>query len=539
MSSCLGLYVEDKIIKYAKVSKERDNIKVEAFGMKCYDRLGTAISQIISETNSGKIPVAINLSNEIYNYFYMFSALKKTDMEKAIDTEFYAYCEEKKINKNAFESRFILVDGIEEKDKVKAIYVSCNKTEINSKIQDMSGLKVTTVTPLPIAISNIMKVAARENVLIVNIEKNTTITSIIDGKIFSVHRLSEGAGTFLNSISVKENSYSKAYDICKNTTIYTMGSSEIPEETNPYLDDIMPSLYKIVQATKKVENMATNNIETVYITGTGAMINNIDMYFQEYFENSKCEILRPYFIGNEVKLNIKDYIEVNSALALALQGLGEGIKTMNFKKQSLSFNDLMSLDVGGGNKGSKGSGFKFDLSLNLNEKLDSIERWMMRVASGLLITVLVYVGMSYVINKQIDDKYQEVSTVKSQMTKEVSKVESDISSVKSATNGYNQKTESIEDLTKEITDNARGKNAISTLLSNIMYVIPKEVVITSIENTTDDKVVIQAQSSKYEQLGYFKAKLKVDGVLQPDSIKSTSGVKQDGIIKVTIEGDLP
>lgn len=537
MSSCLGLYIEEKIIKYAKVSKERDNIKVEAFGLKCYDRLDTAISQIISETNSSKVPVSISLSNEIYNYFYMFSALKKADMEKAIDTEFYSYCEEKKINKNAFESRFILVDGLEEKDRLKAIYVSCNKTEINQKIQDLPGLRVTTVTPLPIAISNVMKVGPKDNVLVVNIEKNTTITSIIDGKIFSVHRLSEGTGNFLSSIAARENSYSKAYDIIKNTTIYTMGSTEIPEESNPYLDDIMPSLYKIVQATKKVENMAPNNIDSIYITGSGAMVNNVDMYFQEYFENSKCEILKPYFVGNEVKLNIKDYIEVNSALALALQGLGEGIQSMNFKKQSFSFNDLFALEIGGG-KSPKGSGKKLDFSLNLSEGLDDAEHWMLRVASGLLMIVIVYLVMSFAINKQIDNKYQEVTTVKSQVSKEMGKVESDISSVKSATNGYNQKTESIEDLTKEITDNTRGKNAISTLLSNIMYIIPKEVVITSIENTTDNKVVIQAQSSKYEQLGYFKAKLRVDGVLQPDTIKSTSGVKQDGIIKVTIEGDL-
>ena len=34
MSDCLGLYIEKNLIKYAKVSKERDNIKVEAFGFK-------------------------------------------------------------------------------------------------------------------------------------------------------------------------------------------------------------------------------------------------------------------------------------------------------------------------------------------------------------------------------------------------------------------------------------------------------------------------------------------------------------------------
>lgn len=70
-----------------------------------------------------------------------------------------------------------------------------------------------------------------------------------------------------------------------------------------------------------------------------------------------------------------------------------------------------------------------------------------------------------------------------------------------------------------------------------MFTVPKSVQITSIKNTTDKHIVITAQSEKYEQLGYLKGKLSVDGILT--NVKSDSGVKQDGIVKVTIEGDLP
>ena len=34
MSICLGLYIEDNLIKYAKVSRKKDEMKVEAFGIK-------------------------------------------------------------------------------------------------------------------------------------------------------------------------------------------------------------------------------------------------------------------------------------------------------------------------------------------------------------------------------------------------------------------------------------------------------------------------------------------------------------------------
>ena len=52
MSSCLGLYIEEHLIKYAKVSKERDSLKVESFGIKFYDKIGDAIKQIVEETYS-------------------------------------------------------------------------------------------------------------------------------------------------------------------------------------------------------------------------------------------------------------------------------------------------------------------------------------------------------------------------------------------------------------------------------------------------------------------------------------------------------
>ena len=50
MSSCLGLYIENNIIKYAKVSKDHDNLKIDAFGIKFYEKLGDAIDQVVEET---------------------------------------------------------------------------------------------------------------------------------------------------------------------------------------------------------------------------------------------------------------------------------------------------------------------------------------------------------------------------------------------------------------------------------------------------------------------------------------------------------
>ena len=49
--------------------------------------------------------------------------------------------------------------------------------------------------------------------------------------------------------------------------------------------------------------------------------------------------------------------------------------------------------------------------------------------------------------------------------------------------------------------------------------------------------MIEAQANKHEQLGYFKAVLDVNGILE--NVKSTSGTKNGNVISITIEGDLP
>ena len=68
----------------------------------------------------------------------------------------------------------------------------------------------------------------------------------------------------------------------------------------------------------KVNNFRAG--DKVYITGTGALINNIDLYFQEYLTETTCEILKPSFVKQTKDISMKDYIEVNSAISIALMG---------------------------------------------------------------------------------------------------------------------------------------------------------------------------------------------------------------------------
>lgn len=543
MASCLGLYIESNLIKYAKVTKERETLKVESFGVKFYDRLADAIKQIITETYSFKTPISVNLSEEMYNYFYMFNLLNKNDLKKAIDTEFESYCFEKSINKNAFETRYALSNCIEDKDKIKVIHISTNKTTVNKENQLFEEYKLSTITPIGTSIPNVANIKPRENCIIVNLEDHTTITTIIDQKVYSVEKMAEGSEEILEKISAKENSRTKAYEICKNSTIYTMEGKELQDEENEYLDDIMPTLYKVVTKLQDFLSESTVKFEKIYITGTMSVVNNIDLYFQEFFTTEKCEILKPYFITENVKINMKDYIEVNSATALALQGLGYGIKNMNFKKPSLSdqLPEWMKMEVGG-SKDTLNSKSKINLNFSFSDlktKMDATEKWLMRVAGGVLILVLVYSGFSFYINHSLEQKQKEVSDARLDAMTQIALVESDTNAVKQKSNRYIELSNNLKNINDQIEDNMRNKNVIPNLLMKLMTVIPDEVQLTEIENTTGPKIVIKAQAKHYEQLGYFKAKIKEDNILSRNTVVSSQGEKDGDFVKIVIEGELP
>ena len=67
MLSCLGIYVQNNLIKYSKVSKEHNNTKVEAYGVKFFEaNIEKTIDKIIEETYSYQIPISVNIDKEKY-----------------------------------------------------------------------------------------------------------------------------------------------------------------------------------------------------------------------------------------------------------------------------------------------------------------------------------------------------------------------------------------------------------------------------------------------------------------------------------------
>lgn len=538
MASCLGLYIEGNLIKYAKVSKEKDVKKVEAFGIKFCERLEEGVKQIIDETYSYKIPVCINLSEENYQYFSMFALLSQKDLDKVIKTEFESFCADKGYNPNVFETRYAVVNERENEERLKVIFVAENKIELNKQVQLLQNYRLSGAYPLPIAITTLLnKDKSKKNCLIVNIEEKTTITTILNNKIYDVKVLEHGSRDFLDKINLKENSYQKAYEMCKETTIYTSDGKELTEEQTGYLEEIMPVLYPIVGQVQKVLNENIEKIENVYITGTASLINNVDLYFQEYLNNVRCEVLKPGFIPVTPDINIKDYIEVNSAIAIALMGLGEGIADMNFRKvpRNERLKAILNLEINGDVKSKMlESGL---LTNDLKQPLDRTEKKLLNVVAGLLILFIVYSGFSLMLKSQFEKKNIEAEDSILNTRQQILLAQKDDNTIKQIKSDYTTRISNIEALNKRLEEKNKVKGSIPTLLNQLMNVIPTSVQIKSIQNTGDRHIEILVESPKYEQIAFFIGSIKTEVVLT--NVISTSGQKSNDVITVKIEGDLP
>ena len=530
---CLGIYIEDNFIKYAKVQKDRDNIKIESFGTKFFDNLDQVISQIINETGSQKSPIAVNLPGGYYDYFELFALLNASAMRKSVDIEFEMLCADKGIDKNDMEKRYIFLLDPDDADKMKVLNVSLMKNDLNELKDRFSDYSLTTIEPLPVAITNLINVNEEDNELIVNLEKTTTITFMQNGRIDKIDTLDTSIMEAFDKIMTVENSREKAYEIMKNTTITSQEMAGT--EGNEYLEVVVPVLFKILNEIKEKINEYGKQIHKVYFTGTGIVINNVDMYFQDRFNDIQCDIVKPSFIDSQsLKIGIKEYIEVNSAISMALCGLGIG------SSGELNF----------GSKNSPLKLGKLDLSKNavigsrpIDYHIDAFEKMAVRVAVLCIIIIIAYAAISKYLMQDMIDRQTTAEEYLAASIEDVKTIESDKASVDYMKAEYDNLISRLNNMLIVEGEAVFGENEISTFLHRVGNTIPQEVKLVRIENTQGRHFVIEARAAKYQQLGYFKSILRTSNALE--NVKASTGVRyydediKEWYVLVTIEGDMP
>lgn len=545
MQSCLGIYIEDNLIKYAKVQKDRDNIKVEAFGTKFYENIQQAIDQIVAETNSSKIPISINLSGEYYDYFSYFALLNKNALKKSIDIDFEMLCAEKGTNKDDMERKNIFAIDQDDAQKMKAINVSIEKNTLDTRKALFEKYNLATIEPLPIGIMNLVKLDNSTNELIVNMEEKTTLTFCENGQIDKIDEIETSITETIREISKQENSQTKAYEILKNTTISSQDMDTI-QDGNEYMDIIVPTLFKMLNEIKEKMEQYGRQITKIYFSGTGIVINNVDMYFQDRLNDIQCDLIKPAFLDSQsLKIGIKDYIEVNSAISLALSGLQNG-NELNFANKS-SFN-IQGLEITGLPK-RNGEKVK-SLKESAGEQLDAFEKLVVRLLVLTIIFIMIYGTLTKSLYTNMEQKIKDADQKTRETTSSIASMSKTKTSIEYLTSEYESL---ISKLNNESLQNGQAvyrNDEINNFLTKLKTIIPTEVKLVSIENTQARHFVIQARAAKYQQLGYFKALLETatsEGTSYKailENVKASTGIRyhdsdtNEDYILVTIEGDL-
>ena len=320
MASALGIFIDRNIIKYAKLNGTKDKLKVESYGMKYGENHKELLKQIIEETNSSKNNVVINAAEIHYEETSIFSMLKKKDYDKAVEVAYEEIIDKQKLRPELLEYGYILSKNPADSEKLHVLLGIQEKGAMETRA-NLFGQNVMLYSQMPIgiSISNIY-----ENplpALIVNIEEDTYITEIYDTEPIKVTRIATGTKNIIDTINNEENSISKSYEVLRNMVLQTDDMDQISFEGNEYAPVLVSEVMKIVSEIKSVMKKRPGIYKKIYISGTGATISNLETFIEKLIDDVECDILRPAGIEGQKKVAIKEYVDVNSAIALACEAL--------------------------------------------------------------------------------------------------------------------------------------------------------------------------------------------------------------------------
>ena len=161
---------------------------------------------------------------------------------------------------------------------------------------------------------------------------------------------------------------------------------------------------------------------------------------------------------------------------------------------------------------------KSGLRLNTeNQNLSISEKLMIRICIVFVIIIISLFSFSNRASNILEESNYAITQASHKVAEQFSLMNADLDKINSKAKEYEHMIQNVKSLT-EIEKNAQNKrivtkNSIPNMLNKIMELIPREVKIISITNIEDSKqILIEAESAKYEQLGYFSSVLKTENV---------------------------
>ncbi len=560
MSGCLGIFIGEKIVKYAKLnSNAQGRVTIGKTGIKFINRdKFETIRELLNEVNHENLPISINLLSESYENITLINKLSKADMAKVINIEFEDICEKKGLRPNDFEKKYTITGEDQKNEAINITLVREKKETLNTIKESLPGTNIAGIIPQRLAIPNLVP-PSESNYIIVNLEEQTQVITVIKGKVKKNTFITLGIGNILEALSENLNSYTKAYEVCKAMNVYGENTGNVPVECERLAEPIIQDMiHRIESQIMEIKN----DVNKIYITGVGTMFSNIDLLFKEYF-NMDATLLKPHFIDEKANLaNLGDILEVNSAISLAYEVLYPRYKDLNFakgktmsekisemltpkKKEPKKLVSTVNMTEEERELAKTRENLQKDIKKakkplvieNVNfDKITSTISKINIVASCALVTYMA-IGIFFdmqIVNSQSDflEKSKEINEI-------TRKIDDDIKYVESQTKEYQEVNNYVSTTIEKINNKEIGKLStynVAHFMQSIMSVIPANVNVESLSSNDSKHVTMNVKATTYNELGYFISKLKLEGTLNNIKInKITHGAE----IQVEIGGDLP
>lgn len=564
MSSCLGIYIGDKVVKYAKLSKEDNssNIKVVTYGTKIHlGNKSDIISNIVTATGSEGVPVCINSTGEKVHTAEVIKIIGKSDLESLIDLEVVDFTGNEDKNERSYVYKYALLDSLVSRDNYTVNIIVKDRPDVDKYLAEENAV-VGSMYPTSYILDEIAP-KDESNYLIIDMNEDTNLMFVNGGKLSSVINMELGMKKILDTFPEMLGSYQKSYDICKTINVFSdegVNNPELERVIEPVLQDALNRIQNKINELKL-------NVNKIYLSGMITLFINSDMLFEQYFD-IPTEKLRPYFVDTkDSNINAAEVSEANEAFALAYEGLMVERPDLDFLRQPKKFSNVFAKlskpKAKGAREVKENKGLKSKLNKNErafigNLDLEKVKPILIFANVIMFVLLLVYAVFAGIYDVQIENQIASVVEEKAKVTDSTLLVNSDITYINANKEKYNNYVSYVDETIRKINNGEIGKYStynVALFMLKISKYIPDGVLLKSIKSDSSKHVTIVVTSNSYAELGYFVSQLKLEGILNPSTVQTTAVTettatteKDDkdntttkivNTITVTIGGDLP
>ena len=204
MGACLGVYLGEKIIKYAKLEQDEKTKKISlnSYGTKyVWGKKEDELIELISQTGSDNTAVCLNIQDTYKLETEVLKQLKKSDVQSVISLEVSDSAIQRGINEKTVDHRYTLIDSKVSASNAHAIIEVANKSDItryteNPNIKNLVGLYpeehiLNRITTQP------------NNYILLNVDEETTMIFVSDNIPVMSRKIDVSMKSILDALAIQ------------------------------------------------------------------------------------------------------------------------------------------------------------------------------------------------------------------------------------------------------------------------------------------------------------------------------------------------